>query len=636
MKKYDVAVIGAGHAGIEAALASAKLGVKTIIFTINLDSVGNCPCNPSIGGTAKGNLVKELDALGGTMGRVADECCLQSRMLNVGKGAAVQSLRMQIDRNKYKIKMKHLLEQEKNVELKQAEIVDLMPNNSKDFKTEGYRWMLKNRLGSTFFAKSVIIAAGTYLKSKIFVGKSNYDCGPDGLFSANFLSNSLKKLEVDLLRFKTGTPARVKKASINFSALKEQKGDDEPYKFSTYSNNRVEITNKMSCFITWTNEKTKEIILKNIEKSPVYSGDIIGRGPRYCPSIEDKIVRFKDKERHQLFIEPCGEDTEEMYLQGMSSGLPEDVQEKFCRTIKGLEGVEIMRPAYAIEYDCINPIQLDETLEFKKIPYLFGAGQFNGSSGYEEAAVQGFVAGVNAALKVLGKRKFVLHRFDSYIGTLIDDLVTKGAQEPYRMMTARSEYRLFLRQDNVYERLSKKAHDLGLIGNNIYKEILNDIEEKEKTINNLKRTTIFPSKNTNDFLVSRETSEIKAAISCYELLKRPCIKYVDLKLLTRSLPEVKKNIIDSVESEIKYSGYIKRQTLEINQKRRIEEKSLSPNINYLEIDGLRLEAREKLQKYKPSNIGMASRLEGVNPVDITALLIWLEKNRKEINRNVQK
>ena len=767
--KFDIAVIGAGHAGIEAALAGAKLGLRTFVFTMNLDSIGNCPCNPSIGGTAKGHLVKEIDALGGAMGKVADECCIQSRMLNVGKGAAVQSLRMQIDRTKYKNLMKHALEKEKNLFLKQAEIVsislvdilknvqieqfnieksqgiaDFFPNSdekssnigkniddlnntqnlnfitNKTFddscnldlnlhknnfnvscegdgfnkscstdckddcckhdvpeylefkenssikscdvqnltniieylakKNNGYIWVITTRLGTRYLARSVIITTGTYLNSKIFVGRANYSSGPDGLFPSNYLSESLSKLGIRFLRFKTGTPARVLRSSIDFSNLKEQIGDPEPESFSDYKEDSYKINsnfknkvncctsltipegkgqiidpepesfsdykeedsyginsnfknkvncstsltiaegkgqvidpshesfsdykeedsyeinsnfknkvnycksltiaegkgqvidpgpesfsnckkdsyetdgkvkNKVTCYISWTTQKTKEIILKNIDKSPVYSGDITGTGPRYCPSIEDKIVRFKDKDRHQLFIEPCGEDTEEMYLQGMSSGLPEDVQNEFYKSIPGLENVEIMRPAYAIEYDCADPIQLTETLEFKNIPYLFGAGQFNGSSGYEEAAAQGLVAGINAALKILGKDKLVLTRSNSYIGTLIDDLVTKGVKEPYRMMTARSEYRLLLRQDNAYERLSPIGHKLGLVSDETYSRIEKDINLKKEEIKRLKTTVIPPSKKVNEFLVSRETSKITTGVTLYDLLKRP-------------------------------------------------------------------------------------------------------------------
>ena len=638
---FEVAVIGAGHAGIEAALASAKMGVKTAVFTINLDSVGNCPCNPSIGGTAKGHLVKEIDALGGIMGKVADECCLQSRMLNLGKGAAVHSLRMQIDRNKYKNKMKNILEKQKNLFLKQAEIIELKLFNRED-STEiikenkeyefldftKYNFMLKTRLNTCYLAKAVVITTGTYLNSKIFVGSANYSSGPDGLFPADFLSSSLKKLNIDLLRFKTGTPARVLKSSVDFNNLKEQKGDFYPAAFSNYKENNFKIENKVSCYITWTNEKTKEIILKNIHKSPVYSGDISGTGPRYCPSIEDKMVRFRDKDRHQLFIEPCGENTDEMYLQGMSSGLPEDVQIKFYRSIKGLENVNIMRPAYAIEYNCVDPVQLDETLEFKNINNLFGAGQFNGSSGYEEAAAQGLVAGINAALKVKNKEKLVLKRSGSYIGTLIDDLVTKGVREPYRMMTARSEYRLILRQDNVYERLSFIGKNLGLISDAVFDRIIKDIELKNLEIKRLKKTVVAPTEHMNNFLVSRGTSKIFTGSSLSDLLKRPEISLKDLETIDEHLKNIKDHIKLAVETEIKYEGYIKKQKDEIKDLKRLEEKKLPPNINYFKIDGLRLEAREKLNKFKPSNIGMASRIAGVNPVDITALLVWLSKCNK--------
>ena len=628
--KLDVVVIGAGHAGIEAGLASAKLSAKTAIFTINLDSVGNCPCNPSIGGTAKGHLVKEIDALGGVMGQVADECCLQSRMLNVSKGAAVQSLRMQIDRAKYKNIMKHILEKQENLFLKQAEIVSIEKINQESEGDElrffeDYNFKLTTRLGTVYLAKSVVIASGTYLNSRIFVGPNNYSSGPDGLFPAAFLSDSLKKLNISLLRFKTGTPARVLRSSVNFNELKEQKGDLIPQKFSTYKGKTKEVYNKASCYISWTNEKTKEIILKNIDKSPVFSGEITGTGPRYCPSIEDKIVRFKDKERHQLFIEPCGENTEEMYLQGMSSGLPEEVQMQFYRSIKGLENVVLMRPAYAIEYDCADPVELDETLEFKSVPFLFGAGQFNGSSGYEEAAAQGLVAGINAALKAQNKEKLTLGRSTSYIGTLIDDLVTKGVKEPYRMMTARSEYRIILRQDNAYERLSKIGYDLGLIKKETYEQISKDIETKYEEIKRLKKAVVAPSKEVNEFLVSRETSKIFSGVTLAELLKRPQISYEDLKVIDKSCTLNDENIAHQVETELKYEGYVKRQKDIIKELQRLENKKLPKNLNYMKIDGLRIEAREKLEKYKPSNVGMASRIAGVNPVDITALLVWLAK-----------
>lgn len=830
--RFDIAVIGAGHAGIEAALAGAKLGLRTFVFTMNLDSIGNCPCNPSIGGTAKGHLVKEIDALGGAMGKVADECCIQSRMLNVGKGAAVQSLRMQIDRTKYKNLMKYALEKEKNLYLKQAEIVsvslvdgfridrieqfnseksqgiadffsisdekssnigkninDLNNTQNLNFitnktsddscnldlnlhkhnfnvscegdgfnkscstdckddcckhdvpeylefkenssikscdvqnltniiedlakKNNGYIWVITTRLGTRYLAKSVIITTGTYLNSKIFVGRANYSSGPDGLFPSNYLSDSLSKLGIRFLRFKTGTPARVLRSSIDFSNLKEQIGDPEPESFSDYKEdsygidsnfknkvncctsltiaegkgqiidpspesfsdykeesyginsnfkNKVncstsltipegkgqiidpdpesfsnckkdscetdgKVKNKVTCYISWTTPKTKEIILKNIDKSPVYSGDITGTGPRYCPSIEDKIVRFKDKDRHQLFIEPCGEDTEEMYLQGMSSGLPEDVQNEFYKSIPGLENVEIMRPAYAIEYDCADPIQLTETLEFKNIPYLFGAGQFNGSSGYEEAAAQGLVAGINAALKILGKDKLILTRSNSYIGTLIDDLVTKGVKEPYRMMTARSEYRLLLRQDNAYERLSPIGHKLGLVSDETYSRIEKDINLKREEIKRLKTTVIPPSEKVNEFLVSRETSKITTGVTLYDLLKRPQLAYDDLFYINDSMPKLKKHIKIGIEAEVKYSGYISKQEKEIKDLKRLEDQKLPLDIDYLAIHGLRMEAREKLNKFKPSNVGMAARIAGVNPADITVLLVYLARSK---------
>ncbi len=615
--EYDVAVIGAGHAGIEAALASARLGCKTAVFTINMDAVGNCPCNPSIGGTAKGHLVREIDALGGEMGKTADECFLQSRMLNRGKGPAVHSLRAQIDRRKYSDTMKHKLELQENLELRQAEITDIK-------KTDG-GYLLTTRMLAEFLCKTVIIATGTYLGGRIFVGEVSYESGPDGIFPATALGQSLKDLGLPLRRFKTGTPARVLRRSIDFSELEVQKGDEPPQPFSYETENMGE--NKVECHISWTNDKTKQIILENIHRSPLYAGKIEGVGPRYCPSFEDKIMRFKDKPRHQLFIEPCGLNTEEMYLQGMSSSLPEEVQLKFYRTIKGLEHCVIMRPAYAIEYDCVDPLAMNPTLEFKNFEGLYGAGQFNGSSGYEEAAAQGLVAGINAAFKVQGKKPLALSRSNSYIGTLIDDLVTKGANEPYRMMTSRSEYRLVLRQDNADERLTPIGHEIGLISDERYKKFLNKQELKKQEIKRLKETVISPSKEVNDILVSRETSEINTGVHLIDLIKRPQLDYKALAPIDIHRPDLDPNIFEQVEVEIKYEGYISKQLKQVEQMKKLENKSLPNNFDYSEINGLRLEAREKLNKIQPLNIGQASRISGVSPADVSVLLIWLAQNK---------
>lgn len=611
--RYDVIVIGAGHAGIEAGLASARLGCKTAIFTINMDAVGNCPCNPSIGGTAKGHLVREIDALGGEMGRTTDECFLQSRMLNKGKGPAVHSLRAQIDRRKYSAIMKHKIELQENLDLRQAEIIDVRQEND--------RWKVLTRLNAMYEAKAVVIATGTYLDGKIFVGETSFSSGPDGIFPANFLGESLKKLGLSLRRFKTGTPARVLRSSIDFSKLEKQKGDDSIVPFS-YDTKNIG-ANKIVCHIGWTGEETKNVILKNIHRSPLYSGKIEGVGPRYCPSIEDKIVRFPEKERHQMFVEPCGLDTEEMYLQGMSSSLPEDVQVAFYRTIKGLENVLIVRPAYAIEYECVDPTQMLATLEFKNFRGLFGAGQFNGSSGYEEAAAQGLVAGINAALLVKGEKELVLDRASSYIGTLIDDLVTKGVNEPYRMMTSRSEYRLVLRQDNADERLTPIGRKIGLIKDKRWSDFLEKQELKKEERKRIEKTVISPSKELNEILVSRETSQCNHGTKLIDLIKRPQLGYDSLSEIDSSRPDIDKNIFEQVEIEVKYEGYIKKQNAKIKEMRRLENKRLPAGVNYCDITGLRLEAQEKLNKIKPQNVGQASRISGVNPADISVLLIWL-------------
>lgn len=615
-KEYDVAVIGAGHAGIEAALASARLGAKTIIFAINLDSVGNMPCNPSIGGTSKGHLVREIDALGGEMGKAADKTQIQTRMLNRGKGPAVHSLRAQIDRREYSKYMKHVVELQENLDLKQAEIIDLK-------QTDDGLWQLKTKLEAIYTAKSVVLATGTFLGGKIYIGEVSYESGPDGMFPANELSNSLKKLGIPLRRFKTGTPSRVNRRSIDFSVLEKQEGDETetPFSFETEKADG----NKSFCYIAYTNDDTKQVILDNLHRSPLYSGKIEGVGPRYCPSFEDKIVRFPDKLRHQFFIEPCGLDTEELYLQGMSSSLPEDVQLKFLRTIKGLENVEVMRTAYAIEYDCVDPLALKPSLEFLDLSGLYGAGQFNGSSGYEEAAAQGLIAGINAARRAQGKDAFILDRASSYIGTLIDDLVTKGCMDPYRMMTSRSEYRLLLRQDNADIRLTPYGHEIGLISDERYKKFLNKMQLIKDEMKRAAQTTIHVSEDLQKLLVSRETAPMNKGMKLIELIKRPQISYDDLAPFDTERPDLPPEIFEQVEIELKYEGYIKRQQAQINEMRRLEVKLLPKNIDYNAIEGLRLEAREKLSKIRPHSVGQASRISGVSPSDISVLLIYLAK-----------
>ncbi len=622
--EFDVAVIGAGHAGIEAGLAAARLGCKTAVFTINMDAVGNCPCNPSIGGTAKGHLVREIDALGGEMGKAADECFLQMRMLNRGKGPAVHSLRAQIDRRAYSTRMKHTLELQENLELHQAEITEL------DRNSDG-TWLLTTRLEAQYTAKAVILATGTYLGGKIYVGDVSYESGPDGMFPSKFLPDSLEKLGMSIRRFKTGTPARVLKSSINFEGLEEQCGDEPVVPFSYDTDKPTE--NKVKCYISWTNETTKQIILDNIYRSPMYSGKIEGIGPRYCPSLEDKIVRFSDKKRHQLFIEPCGMDTEEMYLQGMSSSLPEDVQIKFYHSIKGLENCIVMRPAYAIEYFCADPVQMDSTLEFREFPGLYGAGQFNGSSGYEEAAAQGLVAGINAALKILGKQPMILDRASSYTGTLIDDLVTKGCNDPYRMMTSRSEYRLILRQDNADTRLTPIGRKIGLITDERWEKFNKKQELMQAELERIRKTVISPSETLNEILRANNTSEVTTGIRLVELLKRPELDYEKLSPIDTTRPDIDPNIFEQTETEIKYEGYIKRQLIIIDQVRRLEQKKLPRDTDYSKIDGLRLEAREKLNKVRPENIGQASRISGVSPADISVLVIYLASIRNKTEGN---
>ncbi len=617
---YDVAVIGAGHAGIEAALASARLGLKTAIFTINMDSVGNLPCNPSIGGTAKGHLVREIDALGGEMGKAADKTTIQNRMLNRGKGPAVHSLRAQIDRRAYSAYMKHVLELQENLELRQAEVCGLKKT------TDG--WVCTTHLGAEYTVKAVIIATGTYLKGKIYVGEVNFESGPDGTFPSRPLADDLSKLGVPLRRFKTGTPARVLRSSIDFSELEVQPGDDEVVPFS-YSTDPKDIDNSSVCYISYTNDKTKEVILRNLHRSPLYGGVIEGVGPRYCPSLEDKIVRFADKERHQLFIEPCGADTEEMYLQGMSSSLPEEVQIEFYKTIKGLENVQVMRNAYAIEYTCIDPLALKTTLEVKGHEGLYGAGQFNGSSGYEEAAAQGLIAGINAALKIKGKEQIVLPRSSSYIGTLIDDLCTKGCSDPYRMMTSRSEYRLLLRQDNADERLMPQGYEIGLVTEADYNAFLDRTAKKEHEIERLETTYLAPLPELNKLLESKGTAPLKNGTSLADLIRRPQLCYDDLAPFDKERPDLSHSITEKAETEIKYKGYIERQFAQVKEMQRLENRLLPADINYDEIKGLRLEAVEKLKKIAPANIGQASRISGVSPADISVLLIYMDKLKRE-------
>ncbi len=611
-----MAVIGAGHAGIEAALAAARLGCKTAVFTINMDAVGNCPCNPSIGGTAKGHLVREIDALGGEMGKTADECFLQSRMLNRGKGPAVHSLRVQIDREKYKSTMKYKLERQKNLHLRQAEIVEIS-RADEDF------WSLTTRMEAIYRARTVIIATGTYLKSRIFVGEVSFESGPDGIFPSSFLSKSLVELGVRLRRFKTGTPARILRSSIDFSKLEIQNGDEKITPFSYES--RGGGGNRVYCHVGYTSARTREVILQNIHRSPLYAGLIEGKGPRYCPSIEDKFVRFADKERHQFFVEPCGLNTDEMYIQGLSSSLPEDVQIQFYRSLPGFENAILMRPAYAIEYDCIDPLQLNSTLEFAELPGLFGAGQFNGSSGYEEAAAQGLIAGINAAQKVKNRPPLELDRSTSYIGTLIDDLVTKGVSDPYRMMTSRSEYRLVLRQDNADERLTPIGREVGLISDERWEVFEEKQLTKKRELERIKNVVIPPSVEVNATLVSRETSEISTGTRMVDLLKRPQITYDCLQGFDLNRPEIDEEIFEQIEVEIKYEGYIKKQLSQIEAMKRLESKKLPTDVDYSQVVGLRLEAVEKLNLVKPENIEQASRISGVSPADISVLLIWIKQ-----------
>ncbi|WAM31567.1 tRNA uridine-5-carboxymethylaminomethyl(34) synthesis enzyme MnmG [Caldicellulosiruptor naganoensis] len=617
--EYDVAVVGAGHAGCEAALACARLGLKTIVFAINLDSIGNMPCNPSIGGTGKGHLVREIDALGGEMGKAADATAIQVRILNRAKGPAVYSLRAQCDRAKYKLYMKRVLESQPNLDIRQGEVCDILVE---DGKVTG----VKLTTGAIFRAKAVVLATGTFLGGKVIIGETVYDSGPDGMHPAKYLTESLKRLGIEMMRFKTGTPARVHRKSLDFSKMQIQLGDEVITPFS-FEHETLEI-DQVPCYLTYTTEETHRIIRENLHRAPLFTGLIQGVGPRYCPSIEDKVVRFADKPRHQVFIEPMGRDTDEMYVQGMSTSLPEDVQIKMYRSVIGLENVQIMRPAYAIEYDCINPLQLEPTLQFKKIKGLFSAGQINGTSGYEEAAAQGIIAGINAAMYVKGKEMLVLDRSQAYIGVLIDDLVTKGTNEPYRIMTSRAEYRLILRQDNADLRLTEIGYRIGLISQERYEKFLQKKKMIEDEIERLKKTVIAPSEKVNKFLVEHGSSPISTGVRLSELLKRPELSYEALREIDPQRPDLPRSVKEEVEIEIKYEGYIKKQLQQIEQFKKLENKKIPDWVDYNQISGLSTEAKQKLSQIRPASIGQASRISGVSPADISVLLIWLEQAKK--------
>lgn len=619
--KYDIAVIGAGHAGCEAALAAARMGMKTLMFSISLEAVANMPCNPHIGGSSKGHLVREIDCLGGEMGKNIDKSYIQLKMLNTSKGPAVYSLRAQADRKKYQAEMKHTLERQENLYLKQAEIVNITLENGKVKSIE-------TNIGAIYDVDAIIVATGTYLKGKIFIGETSFESGPDGVFPANKLSECLKSLGVNLVRFKTGTPARINRKSIDFSKMEIQEGQKDIEAFSL-EDEIDENKEQLPCYLTYTNQKTHDIIRANLHRSPLYAGKIEGTGPRYCPSIEDKVVRFSDKERHQVFIEPMGENTDEMYVQGMSSSLPEDVQIAMYRTLPGLENAEFTRPAYAIEYDCIDPADLKLSLEYKKIENLFFAGQANGTSGYEEAASQGLIAGINASLKLKGKNPVILDRSQAYIGVLIDDIVTKGTNEPYRMMTSRAEYRLLLRQDNADLRLTELGHEIGLISDERYDGFLNKKKNIETEIERIKKLTIKPTEQVNKFLKENNSSTIKAGVKLADLLKRTELNYDKLSIIDPERPELSKAEAQEVEIQVKYEGYIKMQEEQVKKFKKLEDKKLSENINYDEIKGLRIEARQKLNKVKPLSIGQASRISGVSPADVSVLLIYLEQQKRK-------